>query len=91
LNIPIENDFSLISDLNLQDIGNQQRKVGFELAPQWRREHASIRRVVIYTGEDTRSLPRPDGVDAVVCKTDIDRVIEALLDRGPEISSRRGS
>jgi ActR/RegA family two-component response regulator len=79
LNINAEEDGSLRSAVSLPSIDNHENKPGFELASGWRREHQSIQKVVIYTGEDTKELSKPDDVDALICKTDIDSVIDALL------------
>lgn len=85
LNLTVEDDSPLMSALNLPIADSRGNKLGFELAPRWRKEYASIRKVVVY-GEDVSTLSKPGGVDELVCKTDVDQVIEALL-RGENNSS----
>ena len=79
LNITVEDDSPLMSALRLPNFDQRGNQLGFELAPQWRKKHSSIKKVVVYTGGDLDGLSKPNGVDALVCKTDIDDVIEALL------------
>ncbi len=82
LNITVENDSPLMSARHLPTFDNFRNQLGFELALQWRKKYPSIKKVVVYTGGDLYGISKPKGVDSLVCKTDIDDVIEALLHPG---------
>ncbi len=56
-------------------------QTSFELVSHWRRCHPSIRRAVIMTGVDYSDVRIPEGVDAVLLKSEpMQRLVEVLRD-----------
>ena len=51
-----------------QNLGEQVPK-GTELVARWRREHPSIKRVVLFTGDHMNDAVDRTGLDAIICKT----------------------
>ena len=60
----------------------QGQPLGLDLAAKWKKEHTSLRRVIVLTGTDITRLTAPPGVNEILAKTARADELAAALDLG---------